>query len=171
MATITARVSRARRWARMTAVMVAFQASSSMAGANATNRGMASGSTSGGAFISRNSGAAIVAATSATARPIQLLAPSTARATASACSRRPAPKAWAMTTPTPAPTMRNTMNRVPNTWCANAKAAPDASEARAASTVPAMPTKLPSSSSTSSGQAMASRRGRAGAAVCAAVKG
>ena len=121
--------------ATITAVMLAFRASSNMAGANATSSGKASGSTSGGAFIGRIKGPAAVAATRATVSPIQPLAPSTTHATTSARALCPSPSACVMTTPTPCTTMRNTMNSVPKTWCARANAAPDASDIRAARAV------------------------------------
>ena len=156
---ITTSVSRVRRWARITAAIDAFQASTSIAGASHSSRGSASGSTSGGAFSSRNSGNAPSAAASATAPPTQVLAPSAARATASAASRRPAPRPCVTTTPTPAPTTRNRMNSIATTWLASAKAAPALSDSRAASTVPMTPTAMPSSSSRNSGQARVKRRG------------
>ena len=91
--------------------------------------------------------------------PSQVLAPTALRASASAVSRRPAPRACVTTTPTPAPTTRNSTKSMPTTWFVSAKAAPAWSDNRAASTVPTTPTPMPNSSSSASGQISVNRRG------------
>mmetsp|Transcript_6590 Transcript_6590/g.27259 ORF Transcript_6590/g.27259 Transcript_6590/m.27259 type:complete len:250 (-) Transcript_6590:1617-2366(-) len=156
----TPSASRLRRWARMTLDMLAFQASSSSAGAKACSRPRASGSTSVGVFTRPSSGPAASSAMQAPPTPSQVLAPTTARATASAWSRRPAPRAWVTATLTPAPMTRNSTNSAANTWLAMPNAAPLRSDSRAASAVPMTPMPMPSSSSSSSGQVKGKSRGR-----------
>ena len=82
--TITSKVSRVRMCARITLAIEAFQASSSIAGAIHCSKGKARGSTESGAFIARSKGSAASSASKAALPPSQLLAPSDARATASA---------------------------------------------------------------------------------------
>jgi hypothetical protein len=94
-----------------------------------------------------------------------VLAPSVASATASATARRPPPRLCDTTTLTPAPTIRKSTNSIASTWFATANAAPAMSETLAASTVPTMPTPMPSASSSRSGAAMLARRGAAGHAA------
>jgi hypothetical protein len=151
MATSTASASRARRWARITPAMLAFQASSSKAGASTCRKGRASGKASAGAFIRRSSGSAANSTISVHSRPMRLLAPSAASARLRAASRWPAPSACVSTTPMPAPTMRNSRNSVICTWLASAKAPAAVSLTRAASAVATTPTAMPSANSTNSG--------------------
>ena len=122
--------------------------------ASTCRKGVASGSTSGGALMSSSSGSAATTVTSATPRPIQVLAPSPARATASAWSRRPAPRFCVMTTLTPMPTTRNRMNSAAIRWLASENAPAAVSESRAASHSPTAPTVMPSRNSAKMGQAM-----------------
>ncbi len=131
-------------------------------GAIHCSSGTASGSTSGGAFITPSSGEANTAASTMQMPPIQLLAPQAARAAPSAASRLLAPSACATTTPTPAPMMRKNTNSIASTWLTRAKAAPCASPRRAASTVPTRPMPMASAISANSGTASGSSRGAGG---------
>ena len=159
--TITASVSRTRRCARMTPAMDAFHASNNMAGARACRKGVANGNTSIGACMMLSNNAAPPNANDAVRTPTHVLAPNTARATASAVSRRPLPRLCATTTLTPAPTIRKRINSIAEIWFANANAAPAGSLMRAARIVPMTPTPMPSPSSRNIGQAISSKRGRA----------
>src|SRR4249919_953078 len=103
--------------------------------------------------------------TSAAPRPSQLLAPSEARAVRFAPAAWPAPSSCVITTLTPMLMMRNSRKKAPSTLLDSAKAAEAVSDSREASHRPNSATPKPSTSSAISGQASASRRGRAGAAL------
>ena len=152
MTIITASVSRLRRCARMTPAIQAFQASSTSASASDCKNGAASSNTSAGALSIFSMGRAHNRASIAANPPIQVPEASAAHATRSASDRCPAPRFCVMTTLTPAPTRRKTMNNRPNTWWDSAKAPPAASDIRAASAVPTMPTTNPSDSSMNRGK-------------------